>query len=339
MHREYRPEDLHHLDGGAFVATAGGGGHEHDHERALFAFTAFLGCLIAADVLLGLLGWERAVLPFGWSPAMIAAIVGTIYIVYGALQALVRGRIGADLALAQAALAALVLGQPFVAAEVVFIALFGEVLEAWTFSRTRRALGRLVEQTPRTARVRREGHEVEVPAHRVEIGDTVIVRPGERIPVDGTVISGRSTVDQSALTGESLPVDKGPNDAVFTGTLNQYGLIEVQAEKVGDETTFGQVLNLVAKARRKKARLEKVADRLAQLLLARGRDRRGCNPSHRLFGRLARRLVADSRRAGGRVPLRPGPGDPGRHARQHGMAGATRRIDQGGAGDRGPGVV
>ena len=267
MHREYRPEDLHHLDGSAFVATAGGGGHEHDHERALFAFTALLGCLIAADVLLGLLGWERAVLPFGWSPAMIAAIAGTIYIVYGALQALMQGRIGADLALAQAALAALVLGQPFVAAEVVFIALFGEVLEAWTFSRTRRALGRLVEQTPRTARVRRDGQELEVPAQQVEIGDTVVVRPGERIPVDGSVISGRSTVDQSALTGESLPVDKGPDDPVFTGTLNQYGLIEVKAEKVGDETTFGQVLNLVAKARRKKAKLEKVADRLARYFL------------------------------------------------------------------------
>ena len=78
-------------------------------------------------------------------------------------------------------LAALVLGQPFVAAEVVFIALLGEVLEAWTFARTRRALGRLVEQTPRTARVRRDGQEVEIPAHQVAVGDRVIVGPGERI--------------------------------------------------------------------------------------------------------------------------------------------------------------
>jgi len=269
MHREYRPEDLHQLDGGAFVATAGGGGHEHehDHERALFCFTALLGGLIAGDVLLGFWGWDRGRLPFGLSLAMVAAILGAVYIVYGALQALVHGRVGADLALAQASLAALVLGQPFVAAEVVFIALFGEVLEAWTFSRTRRALGRLVEQTPRTARVRRQGQEVEVPAHRVEVGDLVIVRPGERIPVDGTVVTGRSTVDQSALTGESLPIDKGPHDPVFTGTMNQYGMIEVQAEKVGDQTTFGQVLNLVAKARRRKARLEKVADRLARYFL------------------------------------------------------------------------
>jgi Cu+-exporting ATPase len=246
--------------------VAAGGGVEPD-ERALIAFTAVLGALIGGDVLLGLMGWDRARFPLGLSPMMIAAILGAVYIVYGTLQSLRRGRVGADLALAQACLAALILGQPFVAAEVVFIALLGEVLEAWTFARTRRALGRLVEQTPRTARVRRDGQEVEVPADRVEIGERVVVLPGERIPVDGTVLAGRSTVDQSALTGESLPIDKGPGEAVFTGTINQFGSIEVAAEKVGGETTLGQVLRLVAQARRRKAHLEKVADRLARYFL------------------------------------------------------------------------
>src|SRR5436305_7605064 len=192
MHREYRPDDMHH--GGGLTLIAGGGGVESE-ERALIAFTAVLGGLIAGDVLLGLLGWDRARFPFGLSPMMIAAILGAVYIVYGTLQSLRRRRVGADLALAQACLAALVLGQPFVAAEVVFIALLGEVLEAWTFARTRRALGRLVEQTPRTARVRRDGQEIEVPADQVELGDRVIVRPGERIAVDGTVLAGRSTGD------------------------------------------------------------------------------------------------------------------------------------------------
>ncbi len=198
---------------------------------------------------------------------MIAALLGAVYIVYGTLQSLLHGRIGADLALAQACLAALIIGQPFVAAEVVFIALLGEVLEAWTFAHARRAMGRLVDQTPRTARVRRGEDEVEIPAEQVAIGDRVIVRPGERIAVDGTIVAGRSTVDQSALTGESLPIDKGPGDPVFTGTINQFGAIEVEAEKVGDETTFGQVLRLVAQARRKKAKLEKTADRLARYFL------------------------------------------------------------------------
>jgi Cu+-exporting ATPase len=265
MHREYRPEDLHHLDGGTLLTRPGGGVDER--ERALFAFTALLGGLIVGDVVLGLLGWGRGRLPLGLSLSLIAAILGAVYIVYGALRAILQRRIGADLALAQASLAALVLGQPFVAAEVVFIALVGEVLEAWTFARTRRALGRLVEQTPRTARVRRDGQEIEIPANQVTVGDRVIIGPGERMPVDGCVVSGRSTIDQSALTGESLPIDKGPGDSVFTGTVNQFGLIEVDAQKVGEETTFGQVLKLVAQARRRKARLEKVADRLAKYFL------------------------------------------------------------------------
>ena len=139
---------------------------------------------VGGDVLLGIAGPGEWRLSGGISLAWVAALLGAVYIVYGALEALVHGRIGADFALAQACIAALVLGQPFVAAEVVFIALVGEVLEAVTFARTKRALGRLVDQTPRTARIRREGQEIEIPARDVTIGDLVIVRPGERIPVD-----------------------------------------------------------------------------------------------------------------------------------------------------------
>jgi Cu+-exporting ATPase len=264
MHREYRPDDMHHGEVGAFGVPISDAAHD---ERGLVAFTALLGGLIGADVLLSLLGWGGRRFPLGLSLTMIAAVLGTVSIVYGTLRSLLQRRIGADLALAQASLAALVIGQPFVAAEVVFIALLGEVLEAWTFSRTRRALGRLVDQTPRTARVRRDGQEIEVPAHQVRIGDRVIVGAGERIPVDGRILTGRSTVDQSALTGESLPIDKGPGDLVFTGTINQFGAIEVDAEKVGGETTFGQVLRMVALARRRKAPLEKTADRLVRYFL------------------------------------------------------------------------
>ncbi len=266
MHREYRPEDLHQSAAGLTVAPESGDRGPAD-DAGLYAFTVLLGSLLAAQLLLGLAGWESRRLPLGITPVLLAAVLGAVYIVYGALRGLFYGRIGADVALAQAALAALVLGQPFVAAEVVFIALLGEVLEAWTFSHTRRALGKLVDQTPRLARVRRDGKEIEVPANQVVVGDRVIVRPGERVPVDGIVVAGRSSVDQSALTGESLPIDKGPADAVFTSTLNQFGVLEVEAQKVGAETTFGQVLRLVSQARRRKARLEKLADRLARYFL------------------------------------------------------------------------
>ena len=165
----------------------------------------------------------------------------------------------------------------------------------------------------------------------------MIVRPGERIPVDGTVVAGRSTVDQSALTGESLPIDKGPGDPVYTGTINQFGVIEIEAEKVGDETTFGQVLRLVAQAQRRKATLEKTADRLARYFLPVVELVAGRDPAGRLSGRLARRLVADGGRAGGRVPVRAGAGDPGGDAGQHGLAGAARRADQGRRRAREPG--
>jgi Cu+-exporting ATPase len=229
--------------------------------------TALLGLLIGADVLFGAIGLERWRAPFGVPLVLVAAILGGARIVYGALEALLAGRVGADVALAQACIAALVIGQPFVAAEVVFIALVGEVLEAVTADRALAAIRRLFDQTPRIARVRRDGQEIEIPAYQVAVGDLVLVRPGERVPVDGTVVAGRSSVDQAALTGESLPIDKGEGDAVYNGTVNQFGLLEVRAEKIGTETTLGQVLRLVADAQRRKAPLQKTADRLARLFL------------------------------------------------------------------------
>lgn len=266
MHREYQPDDIRHRHAHAFDPDAREGAHEHGHG-ALFLLTAILGLLLAADLLLPVLGLDRLRSPFGVSLALVAAVLGGARIVYGALDALGHGRIGADLALAQACLAALVLGEPFVAAEVVFIALVGEVLEAVTADRAMRSIGRLFEQTPRSARVRRDGQEVEIPLSRVVEGDRVVVGEGERIPVDGTILSGRSTVDQSALTGETLPVDKGPGDPVFTGSVNQYGRIECQAERIGLESTYGQVLRLVAEAQHRKAPLQRTADRYAALFL------------------------------------------------------------------------
>lgn len=275
MHREYHPADMDHLRSHAFDGADGhdhphddhSHDHHHDDRLSLYGLTAFMAVMIGGDLLLSWLGWESWRAPGGVSLVWIAAIVGGARIVYGALDALLHGSIGADVALAQACLAALVIRQPFVAAEVVFIALVGEVLEAVTFDRAQRAIHRLLDQTPRTARVRRDGEEVEIPAGLVLVGDVVVVRAGEKIPVDGPVLSGRSSVDQSALTGEPIPADKGPGDPVFLGTLNQFGLIEIRAEKVGHETTFGQVLKLVAAAQRKKAPLERTADRLARYFL------------------------------------------------------------------------
>jgi len=246
--------------------------HEHDHHdheaelRWLVGTTVVVGLLLGLDLVLGVWGseWRR---PFGVSLSLIAALIGGGRVVYLALAALFEGKIGADIALAVACVAAGVLGEYFVAAEVVFIALFGECLEAFTFERAQRAIQKLLEYRPRQARVVRDGREVEVLAEALAVGDVVVVRPGERIAVDGTVVAGRSAVDQAVLTGEGLPVDKGEGDPVYTGTFNQFGRLEVRADKVGAETTLGQVIRLLADAQGKRSPLERTADRYARRFL------------------------------------------------------------------------
>jgi Cu+-exporting ATPase len=167
MHREFHPADMHQLAAHAFGGDAYHHNHDDDHHhhddhRGPVGLTAVLGVLLGADLLFGWLGWTTIRSPGGVSLAMIAALIGAVRIVYGALEALFAGRIGADIALAQACIAALIIGEPFVAAEVVFIALVGEVLEAVTFARTQREIHRLLEQAPKTARVRRDGVEIVV---------------------------------------------------------------------------------------------------------------------------------------------------------------------------------
>jgi Cu+-exporting ATPase len=270
VHREFQPA----LMGGGHTHT-----HDHHHEqhrehhdhaaevRALVATTVVVGVLLGLDVAFGALGLESYRRPFGVSLALLAAVIGGGRIVYLALAALLEGRIGADIALAIACLAAGALGEYFVAAEVVFIALVGECLEAFTFERAKRSIQKLLEYRPRSARVIRGEEEVEILAETLQVGDRIVVRPGERIAADGTVVSGRSAVDQAVLTGESLPVDKGEGDPVFTGTFNQFGRLEVRAEKVGAETTLGKVIKLLADAQKQKSPLERAADRYARLFL------------------------------------------------------------------------
>jgi Cu+-exporting ATPase len=235
--------------------------------RSLYLLTATVGLLVAGDLVFWWLGYESLRNPLGVNLSLIAAVLGGARIIYGALSALLEGDVGADLALAIAMLAALVLKEYWVGAEVVLIAMIGESLEAITFSRTHREIQKILELRPRSVRVRRGISEVEIPVSQVQVGDVVVVRPGERIAVDGTVLVGRSTVDESTLTGESLPVDKGESDSVFAGTLNQFGALEIRADVVGEHTTLGQVIQLVAEAQHHKARVERTADRLARYFL------------------------------------------------------------------------
>ncbi len=258
MHREYDPAQM-----------AIGHPHEHDHDaerRTLLATTAVVGVLLGLDLVMAA-GEIVYRLPFGITLTLLAAIIGGGRVVYLALAALFEGRIGADIALAIACVAAALLGEFFVAAEVVFIALVGECLEALTFERAQRAIEKLLDYRPRTARVVRDGQEVEIDAGALVVGDVLVVRPGERIAADGSVVVGRSAIDQAILTGEGLPVNKGPGDPVYTGTFNQFGRLEVRAERVGMETTLGRVIRLLDEARTRRSPLERTADRYARLFL------------------------------------------------------------------------
>ncbi len=128
-------------------------------------------------------------------------------------------------------------------------------------------MGKLLDFYPQRARVVRGDAEVEVPTEQLALDDVVIVRPGERIAVDGVVVRGRSAVDQAVLTGESMPVDKGEGDPVYTGTVNQFGRLEIRALKLGAETTLGQVIRLLAGAQRHRAPIERTADAYARRFL------------------------------------------------------------------------
>jgi Cu+-exporting ATPase len=245
-------------------------------HASLYLFTGLLAGLLAVD-LYGLLadavaaGWPRPprelfgrATPF----ALAAAGLGTFRALYSSMAALTEGRIGADLALAIAAFAAVYIGQPLVAAEVVVIGLVGECLEAFTFARTQAAVRQLVELFPRRCwRLRPDGTEERVFTDQLQAGDRVVVKPGGKVPADGVVLDGRSAVDASALTGESMPADKGPGDEVLAGCVNQFGALTIECRRVHEQTVAGRVIELTARALKDKSPVERRADRLARLFL------------------------------------------------------------------------
>ena len=139
----------------------------------------------------------------------------------------------------------------------------GKFLETRSKGKTSEAITRLMDLAPKTARVLRDGQEVEVPVEEVQAGDLLVVRPGQSIPVDGVVVEGRSSVDESALTGESMPVDKAPGDKVATASLNKSGAFTMRAVHVGEDTTLAQMIRLVEEASSSKAPIAKLADQVA----------------------------------------------------------------------------
>jgi Cu+-exporting ATPase len=251
---------------------------------SLYLLTALIAVLVGLDVWpwlaanlarggLALPTWSNEInlvrfgFPFNPTYALLAAIIGGSRAAMTSLDGLLEGRLRADLALAIAVVAAILIGAPLVGAEVVLIGLVGECLESITFDRTQRAVRKLAEVFPRRCWVLRDGQEVRIRTGELRVGDRVVVKPGGRVPVDGVVVDGRSAVDTSALTGEPLPVDRGPGDAVLAGSLNQLGALTIEAQRVAEQTVAGRVIELTAKALKEKAPIERTADRLARLFL------------------------------------------------------------------------
>jgi len=149
------------------------------------------------------------------------------------------------------------------AAVIIVLIKLGKLLEVRAKGHTSEAIKKLMGLRAKTARIVRDGQEMEVPVENVQVGDVVIVRPGEKIPVDGVVVEGRSSVDESMLTGESMPVDKNPGATVIGATLNKMGLIKFEATKIGKETALAQIIRLVEEAQGSKAPIQKLADKIS----------------------------------------------------------------------------
>jgi len=163
--------------------------------------------------------------------------------------------------------AALMIGQWVTAAIVVLFMRVGDYAERFTTERSRRALKNLTDMAPQTARVERDGQTSTVPISEVKIGDTILVRPGEQIPVDGIVISGQATINQAAITGESMPVETSTDAQVFAATIAQLGSLRIEAQQIGADSTFGRIIRLVEEAEAHRGSVQRMADRFSTYFL------------------------------------------------------------------------
>ncbi len=196
-----------------------------------------------------------------------ATLIGGYPIFKEAFENTVERKMTMELSMTIALLSALAIGEFFTALVITGFVLGAEVLEGLTVGRGRRAIQSLLDFLPRTVAVRRDGLVIEVPSDQVQVGETIVVKPGGHIPVDGVVLSGRSFVEQAAITGEAMPVEKISGDYVYAGTINQSGALEVGAQKLGRNTTFGRVIEAVERAEKSRAPIQKTADRLAGYLV------------------------------------------------------------------------
>ncbi len=238
--------------------------HEHEHVLVRTEVVRIaIGALAAVAV------WFRV-----WEPLSSISVIGVVGLAIAgwpifreAFENLLARRMTMELSMSIAIVAAAAISQLFTALVITLFVLAAEALEGMTVSRGRRAIRELLDFLPQTIAVRRPDGIREVEAQSLAPGDAVLVNPGGRIPVDGTVIAGHSFVDQARITGESLPVEKTAGSAVFAGSINQSGALEIRVERIGRDTSYGKIIEAVEQAEHSRAPVQRLADRMAGYLV------------------------------------------------------------------------
>ncbi|WP_336331030.1 heavy metal translocating P-type ATPase [Haloarcula sp. CGMCC 1.2071] len=228
-------------------------------QEAVFVGLTLLGMVTGLAT-----GWLNGPPLLMWGGYGVAYVFGGWYGLKGAIETLRHRAVDIDLLMIVAALGALSIGAPFEGAMLLFLFSLSNTLQHYAIGRSRRAIKSLVEMRPDEAQVLRDGEEVTVPIDDIDVGDVFVVRPGDKIALDGVVTSGEGTVDQASLTGESVPVPKEPDDEVFGGTINESGSLEIEVTRQAHESAISRLITMVEQAQSEKAPTQRLIDRLEQ---------------------------------------------------------------------------
>lgn len=230
-------------------------------RHRIIILTAASGCLTALGLLLSLLGH-----PSGTTvPMYFAAVVsGGYYIARRGFLAARQLHLDMNFLMTIAVLGAMLIGEWVEAATITFLFALAQVLESRTMDRARNAIRSLMDVAPPQAFVRRDGQEQMLPVEEVRLGDILIVKPGAKVPLDGRVVKGSSTINQAPVTGESMPVEKWEGDEVFAGTINQQGALEVEVTHLAADSTLARIIHLVEEAQAQKAPSQRFVDQFAK---------------------------------------------------------------------------
>jgi Cu+-exporting ATPase len=227
-----------------------------------WAFVSIVALLTLAGLVAERVGVVDAVVERIPAWLAVAAVLAGGYPIFGNVTwALRRRAVTSHALMTLGIVGALAIGQYAAAAVIVFFMRLADFIEGYTTERSRQAIKELLKLAPETARVERDGREFEVPAEQVRPGEVVLIKSGDRIPVDGVVLDGRAAVNQASITGESVPVEKEPGAEVFAATICDRGALRVRVDRVGKDTTFGQILRLVEQAEANKAPVQRFAER------------------------------------------------------------------------------